>query len=240
MAGIDPLRVVLLDIEGTVCPISFVKDVLFPYALQSLSESLGALWDTEAFAPYKHAFPQEYQTSPDAFKGHVEDLVAADVKAPYLKALQGYLWEDGYRSGKLRAPIFDDVSPAITSWHAAGLTIMIYSSGSVPAQKLFFGHTTADPSDLTPLITDWFDTVNAGPKTEQASYSKIASKYPGIPSSQWLFLSDNLAEVRAAKEAGMLALPVVRPGNAPIDDVNVMSSAVRDFGDLKLQVAPGS
>ena len=209
----------------------------FPYAVQSLSEGLDTLWDSEAFAPYKDAFPQEHQTSPLAFKKHVDDLVAADVKAPYLKSLQGYLWEDGYRSGKIRAPLFDDVGPAMKSWHAAGLALMIYSSGSVPAQKLLFGHTTAVPSDLRPLISDWFDTVNAGPKTESASYVKIASKYPDIPPSRWLFLSDNLAEVRAATESGMLSLPVTRPGNVPIGDVDAISRAVPDFDKLKLRVA---
>ena len=212
----------------------------FPYALQTLSEDLDTLWNSEVFAPYRDAFPQEHRTSPSAFKKHVDDLVAADVKAPYLKSLQGYLWEDGYRSGKIRAPLFDDVGPAMTSWHAAGLALMIYSSGSVPAQKLLFSHTTAEPSDLSPLISDWFDTVNAGPKTESASYVKIASKYPDIPPSRWLFLSDNLAEVHAATKSGMLSLPVTRPGNAPIDDVDAISRSVSDFNELKLQVASDS
>lgn len=117
---------------------------------------------------------------------------------------------------------------------------MIYSSGSVPAQKLLFGHTTATPSDMTPYVSDWFDTVNAGPKTEPASYSRIASKYPHIEPRQWLFLSDNLKEVEAAKAAGMLSLPVVRPGNAPIEDGDVLASAVRHFGELKLAPAPPS
>lgn len=164
----------------------------------------------------------------------MEDLVARDVKAPYLKALQGYLWEEGYRSGKLRAPLFDDVGPAIVSWHDAGLIIMIYSSGSVPAQKLLFGHTTAQPSDMTALITDWFDTVNAGPKVNPASYTKIASHYPNFQLDQWLFLSDNLLEVEAARAAGMRSLPVVRPGNAPIDDPKALKSAIHDFNALSL------
>lgn len=166
--------------------------------------------------------------------------MAADVKAPYLKAMQGYLWEAGYKSGKLRAPVFDDVGPAMTSWHAAGITLIIYSSGSVPAQKLLFAHTTADPSDLSPLITDWFDTVNAGPKTERESYARIAERYPGVPPSRWLFLSDNLSEVRAAREAGMQSLPVTRPGNPPIEDADALLSAIPDFKDLELQVASES
>ncbi|PKS11878.1 hypothetical protein jhhlp_001172 [Lomentospora prolificans] len=206
----------------------------FPYALQALSEGLDSLWDSPGFAQYRQAFPEEFRSDQATFKAHVEDLVAKDLKVPYLKALQGYLWEEGYRAGSLRAPLFDDVGPALVSWHAAGLTIMIYSSGSVPAQKLLFGHTTAQPSDMTPLITDWFDTVNAGSKVDSASYTKIISNYPAIRPDEWLFLSDNLKEVEAAKAAGMRSLPVVRPGNAPLDDNLALESAVRNFSELKL------
>ncbi|CAI4211437.1 unnamed protein product [Parascedosporium putredinis] len=101
---VGPLKVVLLDIEGTVCPISFVKDVLFPYALQALSQDLDSIWENPTFAQYRQAFPQEFSSDQEAFKAHVQDLVAMDLKVPYLKALQGYLWEEGYRTGKLRAP----------------------------------------------------------------------------------------------------------------------------------------
>lgn len=118
----------------------------------------------------------------------------------------------------LKAPLFDDVAPFIAAAHKAGKQIIIYSSGSVPAQKLFFGHTSAQPSDMAPVISDWFDTVNAGLKMEAASYGKILAAHPEVEDpKKWLFLSDNMSEVEAAREAGMQSLPVVRPGNAPLD-----------------------
>ncbi|KAF4120280.1 enolase-phosphatase E1 [Geosmithia morbida] len=224
VAGFAEFDVLLLDIEGTVCPISFVKDVLFPYALDSLPKVLDEQWDDVEFKPYRDAFPEEYRDSRDALEAHVRDLVAGDVKIAYLKGLQGYLWEHGYQSGEIKAPLFPDVAPFIAQTHAAGKRVVIYSSGSVPAQKLLFGHIDADPSDLTPLISDWFDTVNAGPKTKPASYKTILSKYPDTRPEQWLFLSDNMAEVDAALTAGMRSLPVSRPGNTPLPDQHPLSA----------------
>ncbi|ROT38826.1 enolase-phosphatase E1, partial [Sodiomyces alkalinus F11] len=227
------VRVVLLDIEGTVCPISFVKDILFPYSLQALPETLDKNWDTPEFASYRNAFPEPAASSRTDFEAHVVDLVNRDVKAPYLKALQGYLWKRGYESGQIKAPLFPDVAPTMAAWVTTGMKVMIYSSGSVPAQKLLFGHTDSSPSSLIPLISDWFDTVNAGPKTESRSYAIIMSHHPNVKPHEWLFLSDNLAEVSAAREAGMQSLPVVRPGNAPLpEDDPLAANAVRDFRDL--------
>ncbi|KAH6850240.1 HAD-like domain-containing protein [Chaetomium sp. MPI-CAGE-AT-0009] len=257
MAAANKPRVVLLDIEGTVCPISFVKDVLFPYALSALPSTLAQEWDSPAFARYRGAFPAEHAGTPEALAAHVRDLMARDVKIAYLKALQGYLWEAGYASGKLHAPLFADVAPKIAEWTAApaaaaaaaeavtagegegerppaaATRVMIYSSGSVPAQKLLFRHTNGEPADLTGKITDYFDTVNAGPKTEKASYERIAAKYPEVPVGDWLFLSDNVREVEAAREAGMRACVVQRPGNAELgEDVRGRLKVVESFEEL--------
>ncbi|KAK3302085.1 HAD-like domain-containing protein [Chaetomium strumarium] len=246
MAAANKAEAVLLDIEGTVCPISFVKDVLFPYALSALPTTLKNEWDSPAFVPYRNAFPPEHATTPEALTSHVRDLMSRDVKISYLKSLQGYLWESGYASGALKAPLFPDVAPKISSWttkrDSAGdgdeegeaARVMIYSSGSVAAQKLLFQHTNAEPvADLTPLITDFFDTVNAGPKTERASYEKIAAKYPEVPVGRWLFLSDNVKEVEAAKEAGMQSVVVERQGNAELSEEDKSKHRViRSFDEL--------
>ena len=147
-----------------------------------------------------------------------------------MKSLQGLLWQSGYDSGELKAPVYSDVTPFIVNSHAAGQKIIIYSSGSVAAQKLFFTHTDGQPSDLSPFISGWFDTVNAGPKKEASSYRAIFSKYPNIELSSCLFLSDNIDEVKAALASGMVSLPVVRPGNAPLDPLDKLTSfAIPDF-----------
>ncbi|KAG6003515.1 enolase-phosphatase E1 [Claviceps pusilla] len=223
--------VLVLDIEGTVCPITFVHDVLFPYALDALPQYLDQHWDSQGFAPYREAFPEDCRIDRDAFETHVRDLVARDVKAPYLKALQGLLWQAGYASGELKAPLFPDVGPFITAAHAAGKRICIYSSGSVKAQKLLFAHTNGTPSDLTMCISAWFDTVNAGPKTEVDSYKIILSSLGGLDdASRCLFLSDNINEVRAALLSGMRSLPVFRPGNAALpEDDDLSKLAINNF-----------
>ncbi|KAL2134230.1 hypothetical protein VTI74DRAFT_735 [Chaetomium olivicolor] len=232
MAAKKP-RVVLLDIEGTVCPISFVKDVLFPYALTSLPTTLQNEWSSPTLAPYIAAFPAEHATSPETLLAHVRDLMSRDVKIAYLKALQGYLWESGYASGALKAPLFPDVAPRIKSWASSGVRVMIYSSGSVAAQKLLFKHTDAEPSDLMPMITDYFDTVNAGPKQERVSYERIAGRYPDVPVGEWLFLSDNVREVEAAREAGMESYVVERPGNAALnEEERGIHRVVRSFDEI--------
>jgi len=207
----------------------------FPYALEVLDRDLSKLWNDANFKPYKSTFPEEYQATPKAFADHVKALVAEDVKAPYLKGLQGFLWEEGYKNGQLRAPLFTDVAPSLATWKSAGILTAVYSSGSVPAQKLFFGHTNAEPSNLTGFIADWFDTVNAGPKTDAASYATIMSKFPATTASQWLFLSDNLAEVEAALASGMQSLPVMRPGNQPIPPHHPLAGNIaHDFGQIKI------
>jgi len=206
----------------------------FPYALEVLPQVLKTEWDDPQFAPYRSAFPEEYRSSKSLFEEHVRDLVKRDVKAPYLKSLQGYLWQNGYQAGKIKAPLFTDVAPKIEQWvKKDGLRVMIYSSGSVAAQKLLFKYTDADPDpDLTPLITDFFDTVNAGPKMEAASYETIAAKYKSYPAGEWLFLSDNIKEVEAATAAGMQSFVVHRPGNAPEGMQQVKFKVIQSFDEL--------
>ncbi|KAL0931616.1 enolase-phosphatase e1 [Colletotrichum truncatum] len=232
--NLGKVKVVLLDIEGTVCPISFVKDVLFPYAINALPATLDKQWDNPDFATYRNAFPADCVSDRSVFEAHFRDLVSRDVKVSYLKALQGYLWKEGYRSGEIKAPLFEDVAGSLSTWKEAGLRLVIYSSGSVPAQKLFFAHTDAQPSDLTPLISGWFDTTNAGLKTESSSYITILSNFQDTKADEWLFLSDNPFEVTAAIAAGMQSIPVVRPGNAPLPvDLNPALHPIKDFNELE-------
>ncbi|KAI9049148.1 hypothetical protein LZ554_006996 [Drepanopeziza brunnea f. sp. 'monogermtubi'] len=220
-AGALDFDVALLDIEGTVCPISFVKEVLMPYALKALDPVLATAWDAPTFTPYRDAFPAEHRASPAHFRSHVHDLVARDVKIAYLKNLQGYLWLAGYQAGSLTCPLFPDVLTFFKRCRASRVPIIIYSSGSVAAQKLLFQYTNGSEEDgekdLTGLIDGYFDTVNAGLKGERASYEKIAGTRPE-PVGRWLFLSDRVEEVEAAKAAGMQSAVVAREGNAALSD----------------------
>jgi enolase-phosphatase E1 len=163
-------------------------------------------WDSTAFAPYRAAFPTEFQDSASAFLQHVQSLSASDIKDPALKKLQGFLWRTGYQSGAITTPLFPDVTSQLKSWRQSnGLTLAIFSSGSVEAQNLFFTYicthtatgaeheqiTTQQTEDLNPLFSANFDTVNAGPKMEKESYEKIAGEM-GKRVVEVLFLSDNV------------------------------------------------
>jgi len=177
----------------------------YPYALNALPSVLEQQWDSAPFQPYKAAFPAETQTSPDVLLKHVHDLSASDVKDSALKKLQGYLWRNGYESGTICTPLFPDVASKLKSWKQDyGLTLAIFSSGSVEAQKLFFRYigigspivegepgAKQETEDLNPLFSANFDTMNAGPKMEGGSYKKIASEM-GKSTEEVLFLSDNV------------------------------------------------
>jgi enolase-phosphatase E1 len=190
-------------------------------------------WSSPQFLPYRKAFPVEYTSDQAVFIEHVKDLMARDVKSSDLKRLQGYLWTTGYRTGELRASLFADVAPHFKKWKRDRIRIMIYSSGSVPAQKLLFKHTDGQPADLTSAITDYFDTVNAGPKMHASSYEKIARKYRRYEVAEWLFLSDNVKETEAAAKAGMQSFVVHRPGNPELPlDISDRYRVIKSFDEI--------
>jgi enolase-phosphatase E1 len=151
------------------------------------------------------------QASNDAVAAYVSWLMDQDRKTTALKSLQGKIWEEGYRKGELRSQVFEDVPRAFKHWSEGGKTVCIYSSGSVLAQKLLFANTEA--GDLTPFISDYFDT-NIGAKKDPDSYRRIAARLK-LGSSAILFLSDVADELDAAAAAGFQALLCLRPGNHP-------------------------
>ncbi len=210
-------QTLLLDIEGTVAPIRFVTDVLYPYARQRLAAFLDSRWDDPGVCDVRRqisADAGEAEFSRESIVPHLLSLMDRDVKATGLKALQGMIWQQGYADGTLRSTLFADVAPALRSLHAHGVDLRVYSSGSVAAQKLFFAHTT--DGDLTPLFTGFYDT-STGPKQAPASYARIADAI-GRTARDVLFVSDVAAELTAARDAGMQTRLAVRPGNRLVDD----------------------
>ena len=222
MSLLDDVRGILLDIEGTTTPIAFVHDVLFSYARDHVREFLQAnadkeeVWADVALLHDEHADDvSKGRNPPPLVADYVEWLIALDRKSTGLKSLQGKIWRQGYEDGSLKSQVFADVAPAFERWHARGLSINIFSSGSVLAQKLLFAHTEA--GNLTRFINDYFDT-NVGKKGEAESYSRIAEMMR-LPAPKILFVSDVIEELNAAHEAGMKVLLSIRPGNAPQDNV---------------------
>ncbi|MBC7854603.1 MAG: acireductone synthase [Pirellulaceae bacterium] len=227
-------RGILLDIEGTTSSISFVYDVMFPFVRRELDVYLRSHWGKSALAHACDAIARDagrlsLAESPEQVKSEVLRLMDGDVKATGLKQLQGLIWEAGFTSGEMKAHVYDDVPPAITAWNQAGLDVRIYSSGSVQAQKLFFGHTIA--GDLLPQFHGHYDTTT-GPKKEPASYAAIAAAFALTPGGI-LFLSDVSAELDAAKAAGMQTGLVLRPGNAAIE-LGHGHPEIRSFAEIRI------
>jgi enolase-phosphatase E1 len=192
---------VLLDIEGTIGDIAFVREVLFPYARARIADVLKARWGDPEIAPIVAGFA----TPADALRQFLA-WMDEDKKVTPLKTLQGIIWREGYAAGELKAHLYPDAIEAMRAWHARGLKLYIYSSGSVEAQKLYFAHSVA--GDLSALIGGYFDTTT-GPKGEAASYLKIAAAIGFAPSSV-TFFSDAPAETSAAEAAGLSVYRVDR------------------------------
>jgi len=239
MNTIHKPSVMLLDIEGTTTPISFVYDTLFPYARAHLLQHLECANEQELLRDldqlYKENQAEKSRGAPMISEGRSSSqaytylvwLMNEDRKSPALKAIQGKIWETGYRSGQLKSTIFPDVPRALERWHGQGCRIAIYSSGSVLAQKLLFRYS--DCGDLTQWIQAYFDT-GTGAKIEAMSYRKIAKKLAVDP-QEMLFLSDSLAELNAAEEAGLDVCLTNRPGNRPIS-ASVRHLHVCSFDEL--------
>lgn len=243
-------RGILLDIEGTTSSISFVYDVMFPYVRKHHTFEVFSNWMESEYIEAFHAIARDAGhesldewlktqslTRDNPLRGaevvckEVTRLMDSDAKTTGLKALQGLIWQSGFESGELKAHVYDDVPLALTAWNAAGSDVRIYSSGSVQAQKLFFGHTIA--GNLLPQFRGYYDTTT-GPKREADSYRKISAEF-GLPTGEILFLSDVVAELDAARLAGMQTALVVRPGNAKVEQSAASPHPViENFAQLEL------
>jgi enolase-phosphatase E1 len=219
-------QAVLLDVEGTTTPISFVYEVLFPYARAHMGMFLQAHMSDPEVQTQIHEVREEHEADQksapvppvwdeerklDSAERYLLWLMNQDRKSTVLKWLQGRIWTEGYRRGELRGIVFPDVPPAFRSWHRARRKIAIFSSGSVLAQKDLFAHT--ESGDLTQYIDKYFDTM-VGAKQSYTSYTQIAAQLGEAP-EDILFVSDVVAELDAALEAGYDTRLCVRPGNRP-------------------------
>ena len=221
-------RCILLDIEGTTSSVSFVYDVLFPFARDHMEDFLQRRWCEDAVKAALDRLARDAGLSGldgfgDSSRGENEQardramevalgFMDSDVKATGLKELQGLIWAEGYESGELKSHVYPDVVDALPTWKERGIDLKIYSSGSVHAQKIFFQNS--EYGDLTKFFSGHYDTTT-GPKKDAASYRAICQDAQVSP-EETAFLSDVPAELEAAAEAGIEAVLVVRPGNAPV------------------------
>jgi enolase-phosphatase E1 len=226
------IKAIVTDIEGTTSSISFVKDVLFPYARAHIGD----------FVRQHHNEPKIKALLTDVCKEAGAEVLGLDhiiqqlitwidddKKITPLKALQGLIWAEGYHQGAFKGHLYDDVVPNLQAWKADGIDLYVYSSGSVQAQKLLFGYT--DFGDLTPLFSGYFDT-RIGAKQEISAYNKIASEVGYLP-MDILFLSDIKGELDAAHAAGFNTLWLVRDN---VLDTHAEHRQVSDFNQISLAI----
>lgn len=227
----DKVEYILTDIEGTTTSVSFVYDVLFPYFREhiwELKNMTGILEVENAFAETKAIVLKEEGIelqSTDEIIQKLQFWCEEDRKITPLKTLQGLLWKIGYEQGVLKGHVYEDVPIALDKWYRMGLKIGVFSSGSVEAQKLIFGHSTN--GDLTPYFSNYFDT-KTGMKREIETYNKIA-QIINIKPNKILFLSDIVEELQAANKVGFQTIQLVRPGT----NANWKSS-VLDFSEIEI------
>jgi enolase-phosphatase E1 len=238
------VRVILLDIEGTITPVDFVYKTLFPFASRKLEISLREharepeirtlMEDLRA----QHELDAKNGLQPPTWRNDSEEerlhscvaygqwLIAKDSKCTPLKSLEGKIWQQGYESGELRGEVYPDVPAAFGRWKRQEKIICIYSSGSTLAQQLLFRTTPC--GDLTPHISNYFDT-RVGAKAEVESYHRIADSL-ACRAEQFLFISDAVKEIEAARSAGMQALLCVREESRRAE--SVPADVIHDFREV--------
>lgn len=246
-------KYVLLDIEGTTTPITFVKDTLFPYSEQHVGEFLRSTWTQPATAALVQQLQQQAEvdaasSAPEAAvflvradlshqdsalpasTQYVQWCIQQDRKLTPLKQLQGLIWEQAYRAGSITGTVYHDFVPALEQWGKLGVKVAIYSSGSRHAQQLLFGHSCL--GDLRGHFSAYFD-IAVGPKQSAASYRDILLTL-GVPpesAGEVVFVTDVLGEAQAAAEAGLQAVISLRAGNAPITEAHTFRT-ITDFSQV--------
>lgn len=226
--------VIVLDIEGTTTPITFVADVLFPYARKNSAAFLSSTYESsetqEDISLLRKQIEEDIKSGvsgavpvPAAEAGkeavvaalvaNIEEMIKADRKITALKQLQGHIWRVGYEKGELKGEFFEDTPLALKKWAEAGTKVYIYSSGSREAQRLIFGYTKF--GDLRKYISGYFDTTT-GNKREARSYTEISLSVGVDSPAKITFATDIVAEAEAAVTAGLKAVVLSRPGNSPL------------------------
>jgi len=206
------MKYILMDVEGTTTSISFVHDILFPYSKSRIEtfvkDNLKNTLVTKCIDEVKATVLTEENILLDlnGVTSKLIEWIENDRKHPALKQLQGMIWKFGYESGEIKGHVYQDVEEVLACWKKAGLSLGVYSSGSVEAQKDLFTHSIA--GNLSSFFSHHFDT-DIGHKREISSYQKIA-KNLAIDPAEILFLSDIKEELDAAKSAGYSTIQLVR------------------------------
>ena len=242
---------ILLDIEGTTCPVSFVTTTLFPYAQSELKNYLNRHkndpsikqlisntkeeWikdQREESITLRHTIEKSQRPEHLKVEAYLQLLITRDIKSTALKDIQGKIWREGYTTGRITSELFEDAHENLKKWHQQGYNLAIYSSGSIEAQHLLYKYTSK--GDIEKLFSYWFDT-HIGNKKERSSYTAIALAMACTPQNI-LFISDNSDECDAAKSAGLITLYSLREGNPQQDPKD--HPVISDLKDVEKWLKP--
>ncbi len=224
------INAIVTDIEGTTSSIHFVHEVLFPYSKKHLKNFLQQHQNEPNIAAILKDVRETIQ-NPSADLNTIENTlmnwINEDKKITSLKTLQGFIWQQGFEKGELKAHLYPDADEYLNKWYLQNINLYVYSSGSIFAQKLFFGHS--EFGDLTSIFKGYFDTT-IGAKREQNSYQAIADTI-GVTPETILFLSDIKEELDAAKQIGMRTYWLIREGNVPTTSEHPIA---RNFSEIAI------
>lgn len=222
------IKAILTDIEGTISSLEYVRKVMFPYSKKNLRSFMTEHKEEDIVKKTIRELSDKLGKSVDIEESIkiLESWIDADLKEPILKEIQGYIWEEGFKDGKLKGHIYQDAYIKLMEWKEIGIKIYVFSSGSVKAQKLFFKYT--DYGDITNIFSGFFDT-KMGSKKDKDSYLKISDEIKLKP-REILFLSDIEEELDASREAGMKTIRVLRDGI----EISSKHKVVRDFSSISL------
>ena len=222
------IKAILTDIEGTTTSISFVFDVLFPYARKHIADFVRANLENPAIQQELEAINQEVgqQLSAEQAIEQLTGWIDQDRKLAPLKTLQGMIWKQGYVDKGFTGHVYPDAVKHLRQWRDNGIRLYVYSSGSVQAQKLLFGYS--DFGDLTPLFNGYFD-IGIGMKRNSASYQGISAEI-GLDTEDILYLSDSIDELDAARKAGMQTAWLVRDEQGDTESVHPIC---HDFSEIQ-------
>ncbi|MBP7371116.1 MAG: acireductone synthase [Arenimonas sp.] len=232
----NTIKAIVTDIEGTTSSIRFVREVLFPYARAALPKFIEDHHSNADVNVWLKKIAEEIQVSANDLDSIIASLIHwidQDVKHTGLKALQGMIWANGYQNGTYTAPVYADAYRQLQHWHQLAIPVYVYSSGSVPAQQLFFKYSQY--GDITNLFTDYFDTEIGG-KRDSSSYNAIAQRLH-VSAEHILFLSDIVEELDAAREAGWQTLFIDRLEDYPIPRDGIPSNGherISSFDSIKI------
>lgn len=224
----EPVRAILMDLEGAAVPMTFMTETLTPLA----SKQLGGYIAQHASDPEVEDALEEAGRLMGGFSLKLEEAEALLLrwmkqgrKATPLKIIQGLIWQEGYKTGSIKGELYPDVADCLKTWASAGLRLFVYSSNSELAQKVMLSHTPS--GDLTALFEGFFDT-SFGQKIEPASYRAVCERLD-LPCESVLVLSESEEELETARSAGLATIRIAREGQ-----VDSRHPVCPDFRSLNL------